>query len=103
MEVLPYELWMMISGHLTLPERCHLAQTCVHLYGVMSESISSFLKVEELVISSDRDILSKEFLLRYMSTQIRKLKIVIPELTRKCVDFLRDVFDVCSSVEGQCF
>ena len=101
MDTLPHELLIMMSEYLTLPDRCNLAQTCVHLRNVMFESISNLFK--ELVISRDKDILTKEFVQRYMSTKMKKLKIVIPELTDKCVQFLRDVFEVCNGIEGMRF
>ena len=101
MENLPHELWMMIGGHLTLSDLCRLSGTCVHLRDVMLEPISSLMRMDELVISSERDILSKEFLQRYASTQIKRIKIVVPELTHKLVDFLQDVFTACDGIEGE--
>ena len=101
MENLPHELWMMIGGHLTLSDLCRLSGTCVHLRDVMLEPISSLMRMDELVISSERDILSKEFLQRYASTQMKRIKIVVPELKLKFIEFLRDVFAVCDGIEGQ--
>ena len=100
MKHLPPELWMTIGEYLTLPELSRLAQTCNHMHDVMFDAISNRTKMEEFVISGDKDILSKEFLQRYLSPQIKRVKIVVPELTRKCVEFLRDVFEVSNGIEG---
>ena len=100
MDCLPPELWMMIGEYLTLPELSRLAQTCNHLHDVMFDTISNRVKMEELVITGDKDILNKEFIQRYVSTQIKRVKIVVPELTRTCVNFLQDVFEVSNGIEG---
>ena len=100
MELLPPELWLMIGKYLTLSELCHLAQTCSHLHDVINDTISNRINMEELVITGDKDIPSKEFVQRYVSTQIKRVRFAVFELTRKCVEFLRDVFEVANCIEG---
>ena len=93
---------MKIGSHLSLPDQCRLGSTCHYLRDVMSQCVSNFLRIEELVITSDKDIVRKEFFRKHLSKRVRKIKIVMPDLSRRCVDFLKDVFEVSCQIQGQC-
>ena len=101
MAALLNEIWWNISRYLSLPDISRLCETCGRLHEVSFRSIPRALKEEvELIISSDEVILTKDFLQKYLSKSLRRLKIIVPELTLNYVNFLRDAFEVCTHIKG---